>query len=196
MDEKMKSLKSLMIALGLVFTLPVLAQMRDAPAPVGEATVTTVTATVEDIDLAKRLITLKGPKGDKITTEVGPSVENLDRVKVGDEVVVKYYLAVMVAAQRVSDDAKRGEEIIARGMATAADGGMPAGVAGREVKETVAILGTDKYKKAVAFRGADGKFREISMDAPHLEGRIDDFKEGEKYEVVYREAVAVYVEPK
>ncbi len=102
----------------------------------------------------------------------------------------------MVSAKRVSDDAKRGEEIIASGVATADDGGLPAGVAGREVKETVEILGTDKYKKAIAFRGADGKFREISMDAPHLAGRLEQFKEGEKYEVVYREALAVFVEPK
>ena len=51
-------------------------------------------------------------------------------------------------------------------------------VAGREVKETVEILGTDKYKKAIAFRGADGKFREISMDAPHLEGRLERFQRG------------------
>ena len=192
----MKSIKSLIIALGFLLTLPVFAQMQPAPAPVGEATVQELTATVEDIDLAKRMVTLKGPEGTKVTTQVGPEVKNLDQVKVGDEVKVQYYLAVMVSAKRVSDDAKRREEIIASGVATAADGGLPAGVAGREVKETVEILGTDKYKKAIAFRGADGKYREISMDAPHLEGRLEQFKEGEKYEVVYREALAVFVEPK
>lgn len=192
----MKSLKPLMISMGFLLALPVFAQMEPAPAPVGEATVRELTATIEDVDLANRMITLKGPEGNKVTTEVGPEVENLDQVKVGDEVVIQYYLAVMVSAKRVSDDAKRGEEIIASGVATAVDGGLPAGVAGREVKETVEILGTDKFKKAIAFRGADGKFREISMDAPHLEGRIEDFKEGEKYEVVYKEALAVFVEPK
>ena len=192
----MKSLKPLMMSMGVLLALPVFAQMETAPAPVGEATVTELTATVEDINHANRMITLKGPEGQKVTTQVGPKVENLDQVKVGDEVKVQYYRAVMVSAKRVGDDAKRGEEILARGVATAPAGGMPAGVAGREVKETVEILGTDKYKKAIAFRGADGKFREISMDAPHLEGRIDDFKEGEKYEVVYREALAVFVVPK
>jgi hypothetical protein len=170
--------------------------MQDAPAPVGEATVTELTATITDIDLEKRMITLKGPEGKTVTTQVGPNVKNLDQVKVGDEVKLQYYLAVMVSAKRVSDDAKRGEEIIAGGVATAPAGEMPAVVAGREVIETVEILGSDKFKKAIAFRGADGKFREISMDAPHLEGRLDDFKEGEKYEVVYKEAVAVFVEPK
>jgi hypothetical protein len=191
----MMNMKSLMIALGFLMTLPAFAEMRPAPAPVGEATMTEVTATVEDIDHANRMVTLKGPSGGKVTTEVSPKVKNLDQVKVGDEVKVQYYMAVMSSAKRVSDDASRGEEILASGAAVAAEGGMPAGVAGREVRETVEILGTDKYKKAIAFRGADGKFREISMDAPHLVDRIEDFKEGEKYEVVYREAVAVFVEP-
>ena len=192
----MKSMKSLMISLGFFLTLPVFAQMEPAPAPVGEARVTELTATVEDLDLANRLITLKGSEGKKVTTQVGPKVKNLDKVKVGDEVKVQYYLAILVSAKRVGDDAKRGEQIIESGAVTSAPGQMPAGIAGREVKETVEILGTDKYKKSIAFRGADGKFREISMDAPHLEGRLEDFKEGEKYEVVYREALAVFVEPK
>jgi hypothetical protein len=158
--------------------------------------VTELTATIDDIDLAKRMITLKGPGGKKVTTEVSPDVKNLDRVKVGDEVKLQYYLAIMVSAKRVSDDAQRGEEIVASAAATAPAGELPAGVVGHEVRETVEILGTDKYKKAIAFRGADGKFREVSMDAPHLEDRLDEFHEGEKYEVVYREAVAVFVEPK
>jgi len=192
----MKSRNYLTVLLAFCITLPALAQMRPPPAPVGEATVTEVTAIVEDIDLAKRMVTLKGPSGNKVTTEVSPDVKNLDQVKVGDEVHVKYYFAVMVSAKKVGDDASRKEEVIKSGAAVAEAGDLPAGVAGREVKETIEILGTDPYKKAIAFRGADGKYREVSMDAPHLEGRLDDFKEGDKVEVVYREALAVYVAPK
>ena len=192
----LKNLKSLTVALGLAVTLPVFAEMVPAPAPVGEARVTEMTATVEDVDLANRMVTLKGPKGGMVTTEVDTKVKNLDQVKVGDELKVKYYLAVLVSAKVVGDDAKRSEEVTDSGVAVAAPGAMPAAIAGREVKETIKILGTDPYKKAIAFRGADGKFREISMDAPHLEGRLDDFKEGDMVEVVYREALAIYVEPK
>jgi len=52
-----------MIAMGFFLALPVFAHMHDAPAPVGEARVTELTATVEDVDVANRLITLKGPEG-------------------------------------------------------------------------------------------------------------------------------------
>ena len=136
----LKRLRSLTIAMGLVVTLPVFAEMVPAPAPVGEARVSEMTATVEDVDLANRMVTLKGPKGGMVTTEVDTKVKNLDQVKVGDELKVKYYLAVLVSAKIVGDDAKRSEEVIDSGVAVAAPGVMPAAIAGREVKETIKIL--------------------------------------------------------
>ena len=192
----MKKMQLLIASLGLVLAMPALAQMREAPAPVGQASVTELTATVEDLDVADRMITLKGPAGNSVTTEVSPDVKNLDQVKVGDEVHVQYYTAVMVRGQKVEGPAVRAEEVIAQGAAVAEEGSLPAGVVGREVKETVEILGVDPYKKAIAFRPKDGKYREVSMDAPHLEGRLEEFKKGDMVAVTYREALAIFVEPK
>jgi len=53
--------------------------------------VVTVTATVEAIDQATRMVTLKGPKGNTVTFKAGEEVRNLPQVKVGDQVVAKYY---------------------------------------------------------------------------------------------------------
>src|SRR5580765_6476780 len=50
----------------------------------------TVTAKVEAIDLEKRLVTVRGPKGNVVEIEAGPEVRNLPQVKVGDMVVVRY----------------------------------------------------------------------------------------------------------
>ena len=192
----MNRLKSLIVSFGFVIASPVLAQMQPPSAPVGEAQVIAVTATVEDLDLAKRLITVNGPSGKVVTSEVGPQVKNLDQVKAGDEVHVKYYRAVMQHAEKLDKDAKRGGTVTDSGAATAAVGEMPAGIAGREVKETVEVLLVDEYKKAVAFRGMDGRYREISVDAPHLEHWLKDLEKGDKVRVHYREALAIYVEPK
>ena len=192
----MNRLKSLILAFAFVIASPVLAQMQPPSAPVGEAQLIEVTATVEDLDLAKRLITVKGPSGKVVTSEVGPQVKNLDQVKAGDEVHVKYYRAVMQHAEKLDKDAKRGGTVTDSGAATAAVGEMPAGIAGREVKETVEVLLVDEYKKAVAFRGMDGRYREISVDAPHLEHWLKDLEKGDKVRVHYREALAIYVEPK
>ncbi len=49
-----------------------------------------VTATVEAIDQAKRLVTLKGPEGKSRTIKVDPRVKRLQDVKKGDQVVVRH----------------------------------------------------------------------------------------------------------
>ena len=192
----MSSLKSLFLSLGLVIALPIFAQMEPPPAPVGQAQLMEVTATVDAIDLDNRLITVKGPEGDVVTSQVDPEVQNLDKVQVGDKVHIKYYRAVMQKAEILGEDAKRGATVTDRATATAVVGEMPVGIAGREVEETVEILLVDPYKKAIAFRGTDGQYREISVDAPHLEHWLTDLKKGDKVKVVYREALAILVEPK
>lgn len=49
-----------------------------------------VTATVEKIDAKKRLAVVKGPEGNSVHIHVAPDVPNLENVKVGDHVVVKF----------------------------------------------------------------------------------------------------------
>ena len=192
----MKGLKSLIAALGFVTALPVFAEMAPPPAPVGQAQLIELTATVEDVDLENRLLTVKGPKGGKVTTEVGPEVKNLAQVKVGDEISVKYYRAMLTSAVKVGgEETERSAHVEDVAVATAALGEKPAGIAGREVTETIKILVVDPYKKAIAFRGMDGRYREVSMDAPHLEHYLDDFKEGDAVKVSYREALAITVDP-
>jgi hypothetical protein len=196
MEKTMKHLMSMIFSLGLVVALPVFAQMQPAPAPVGEGQLIEITATVEDLDLTNRLITVKGPQGRVVTSKVDPKVENLDQVKAGDKVMVKYYRAALQEAEKVDPNAPRGGSVTESAAATGTIEGKPAGIAGREVRETVEVLDVDPYKKAVAFRGMDGKFREVSVDAPHLAHWLDDLKKGDKVRVHYMEALAVMVEPK
>jgi hypothetical protein len=75
MEKTMKHLMSMIFSLGLVVALPVFAQMQPAPAPVGEGQLIEITATVEDLDLTNRLITVKGPQGRVVTSKVDPKVE-------------------------------------------------------------------------------------------------------------------------
>jgi len=51
----------------------------------------TETATVEAVDQATRVVTLKGSKGNVFDIKAGEEVRNLVQVKVGDQVKVKYY---------------------------------------------------------------------------------------------------------
>jgi hypothetical protein len=66
---------------GAVFAQPGTGKMVEA---MGGGDVTAVTAQVQAVDLAKRIVTLKGPEGNVFDVKVGDEVRNLPQVKVGD----------------------------------------------------------------------------------------------------------------
>lgn len=192
----MKNLRSLTLTLALVAALPAFAQMQPPPAPVGETQLIEVMATVKDVDAANRLLTITGPQGREVLIKAGPEVENLDMVKVGDMVDIAYYRAALQAAEKLDPDAKRmGTETDGEKLVGTIDG-LPAAMAARTVRETVEILGVDKFKKAIAFRDRTGRFREVSVDEPRLAHWLDDLQEGDKVAVAYSESLAIRIEPK
>lgn len=65
----------------------------------GAAETYTLKATVEAIDYAARLITLRGPDGGVTTTRVGESVQRLDEIRQGDEIVVQYTRAFAISVR-------------------------------------------------------------------------------------------------
>ncbi len=121
-------------------------------------------------------------------------MKNLDQVKKGDQVLVKYYqsMAVDVAAPGTEGAAPAGTTR----RVTAEPGMTPAGAVGRQMHKTVKVLSVDPYKKAISFRDADGRWREVSMDRPELEHYLKEIKDGDTVEVTYTEALAVSVEPR
>jgi Cu/Ag efflux protein CusF len=56
-----------------------------------------ITANVEAIDYQNRTITLKGPQGNVKTLRVDSSVKKFDQIKQGDQVVVNYTEALLIA---------------------------------------------------------------------------------------------------
>lgn len=72
----------------------------DLPAKL-EATQTTVTTTIQAIDKQNQTVTLKGPEGNSVVVKARHP-ENLEKVKVGDKVVITYTEALAVSVEKVS----------------------------------------------------------------------------------------------
>jgi hypothetical protein len=71
--------------------------------PSGVAVATeVVTATVVKINAKKRQVTLQGPSGESFTIDVAPDVENLNNVKKGDKVLVKYTRTLAIDVRKPS----------------------------------------------------------------------------------------------
>ena len=153
-----------------------------------ERTVTT-TATVQAIDLDKRVVTLKGPKGNEFDVTVGKEARNLPQVKVGDEVTVKYYEALSAKVY------KKGEapqvEGATEGLARTKPGEKPGGVAGRQMTVTATVEAIDMKKPTVTLKGSEGKLLTVKIkDRKNLE----NVKVGDEVVLTYTEALAISVE--
>jgi len=153
------------------------------------------TATVEAVDMAKRLVTLKGPEGRLVTIKAGEEVKNLPQVKVGDKVNIKYYQGTALNIHKPGEEQPDLGTTVTGGMSSAPLGAKPAGKAEAVVTTTVEIAEVDPYKKTISFRSPDKGYRTVSVKDSHLEHYLKELKAGDVVEVVSTESMAIAVEP-
>jgi Cu/Ag efflux protein CusF len=151
--------------------------------------VSTVTAEVEKIDLKKRLVTLRGPDGKKVTVHVGEEARNLAQVKKGDRVKVAYYESVAYQVRKPGE-ATPGVSVAASA-ARAQPGAQPGGIAGSVTTVTSTIQAIDPRKPSVTLQGPDGDLVTIKVRDPK---KLENVKVGDLVEISYSEAVAISVD--
>ncbi len=147
-----------------------------------------LTATVEKIDLANRVVTLKGPKGEVRDIKIGPEARNLDQVKPGDVVTVKYLQSI--AAEVIKPGAATGageSSTIVRSK----PGELPGGAAARQATVTANVTAIDKKKGTITLKGPEGKTVEVKVLEPK---NLDKVKVGDDLMITYTEALAISVE--
>ncbi|HET7525097.1 MAG TPA: hypothetical protein VFK10_04070 [Burkholderiaceae bacterium] len=162
-----------------------------ASAP-GKATIAQavkLTATVEAIDVAKREITLKGPRGNVVAMSVDPEVRNLDKVKVGDQVVVRYLESLSLTLKKDGKELRGATESTDGARAPA--GARPGAVAARQVEVTADVIAVDPKTQTVTLKGPQ---RTVDLKVPDP-GQFKLVKVGDQVQAVYTEALALGVEP-
>jgi hypothetical protein len=160
-----------------------------APGKAAAVRTSKIVATVEAVDVQKRQIDLKGPKGNVATLAVGPEVRNLAQVKVGDQVGVTYVEALSLELK------KDGKELRSRTDTTAAvkaaPGEKPAAAVGEQIKVIADVAGVDTKTQIVTLRGPK-RIVELYVADPE---QIKLIKIGDQVEATYTQALAVAVEP-
>jgi hypothetical protein len=171
-------------------TRNVVSAQRDTAATVN---ISTVTATVEAIDLESRIVGLVGAEGNALIVQVGDEVRNLDQVKVGDKVRVEYFEGLV--AELLPPGSDKREVGLTEAMVRAAPGERPAGGVGEAVSARVVIEFVDPVRNVVHFTGPKGKKRIIRVEKPEFRAMLRTLKPGDVVSLTYFEAVAVKVEP-
>lgn len=146
-------------AVALALTAPLAARAEPPAAPSSElpaaavAGVTTVTATVDAVNLDTREITLKNENDNLVKLTVGEEARNLPQLKVGDVVTFEYYELLAVALEPTTSVIR--ERVEREEVGRAPLGAKPAG----QVEKTVDVIGTvsaiDAKGRAVTLRGPE-----------------------------------------
>jgi hypothetical protein len=153
---------------------------------VGEAV--TITAKVEAVDLANRMVTLRGPMGRSVTLKVDDRVKNLAQVKVGDELVINYLESVSLELK--SGSTGRMDTTSSTGPMTAPLGSKP-GVAAASQRTMVAnVEQVDKARNVVLLQGPQGRYAEVKVRDPAV---MQSVKVGDSVQATYTEAVLIEV---
>jgi hypothetical protein len=161
-----------------------------APAPIGGAIVDVVkiTATVEKVDYATRMVTLKGPKGNTLTFKASDAVKNLDQVKVGDKVNAQYLESVAVFVRKSSEPPMAGE-VDAVGVAP--KGAKPGVVMVQTDQVTAKVKAVDVKKRTLTLTGPEGQTKTFKVD-PSVK-RLNEIKKGDEIVLRVTQALAIEV---
>ena len=182
----MKRTLGILAVVAAALVLPARAQQPQVVGAKGAADVTTITAKIEAIDLANRVVTIKGPLGRTVALEVDDRVKNLPQVKVGDEIVLKYTEAVLVAV--VKGGGGRSETTTAP-PARAPAGAKPGTAVARQTKIVARVDQVDPHGLVVLER-PNSRYVEVRVRAPSV---LKELKVGDNVEVTYTEALVVDV---
>ena len=160
-----------------------------APGKVAVADVKRISASVEAIDAANRVLTLKGPRGNVFDLAAGPEVKNFDQIRVGDYLVVRYVQALTMelkkggAGIRSRTEGERG--------AAAQPGERPAAGAARRVTVVADVTAVNRKQQTVTLRGPK-RTVELKVRDPE---QFKLIKVGDQVEATYTEAAAISIEP-
>lgn len=160
------------------------------PATVGGA-VSTVTATVVEIDYDTRHAVLKMPNGRMQAVAVGPEAYNFDQVKVGDLVDMAYSQSLAIMLEK--DSGGQAGVTTSSGMERAPKGQKPEGVVYNTTDVRAKVVGIDYKTRTVDLSGPDGNVFPVVVDdgVPNFE----NVKVGDIVVARYIEAMAISVRP-
>jgi Cu/Ag efflux protein CusF len=179
----------------LALSIPSLAQAPAAPAKkptVSRSHTKTVRATVEAVDQATRMVTLKDEDGSTSTFQVGPQVRNLAQVKVGDEVIAQYQEALAVFVSKPGEAAPLPPPTTSEATSRAELGEKPSAAVVKGTTITATVEAVDVATSHVTLKGPKGNTVTMQVKDPkYLEG----VKPGDQVTAEYTQALAVAVQP-
>lgn len=174
---------------GLLLTLGSTPLLRaQAPKVVYESKPVTVTATVEAVDPATRMVTLKGPQGNSVDVKASEAVQSFNRLKVGDQVSATYFEAIAASISKPGSAAPSGGPVTN----TMRQDRKLGSETRRQQTIRVTIEAIDKAAPTVTVKGPSGRSLTAHVEDAAL---LQNVKVGDSVDLTYYESLLVKVEP-
>jgi Cu/Ag efflux protein CusF len=173
------------VLVALVMLVSVLAALAQERTPLSVTEAVTVKATIEAIDKANRIVTLRGPKGNLVDVKAEEGVKRFDELKVGDVVSATYSESIAVHVRKPGEPEPEKERVIVR----------PQSRPGASVEEvrtmTVTVEEIDRSVPSVTIKDAQGRTRSYRVRDPK---RLEGVNVGDKVDIYYTVALLLKVD--
>jgi hypothetical protein len=206
MEMAMRSptqISGILFVVGLMMSPVVSFAQQEIESDAGEVV---LDATINAIDVENRLLTVAGPNGKIIAVKAAPEV--LARVKLNEQITIRYADEVAMALRTINDappanegDALEGEETAGMNMnapTVSEQTWVEAAPRGETELNTVEVTATvanvDYSSRVVTFNGPNGTTRNIKI-APNVQG-LDAIQAGDRVVMLLTRAVAIDVRPR
>ena len=184
----------LLATAGLVMASAAIAQAPAKMVPLA-AEVAVLTATVDSVDVKKRIVVLKDANGNLAQMNVSKQVNDLEKVKKGDVFVIEHAQAIAVGLTAAAKDAKPGVSGV-RSVTVAGKGSAkPFEEITDTVYATVKISTIDAKSRIVTFTMPNGEKQKVKVDQSVL--GLEKFKVGDDVMIEFVDDTALgFVTPK
>ncbi len=191
---KKSLLASLIASFGLLTAGSVSAQAPAKMLPLAAEAVV-LSATVDSVDVKKRIIVLRDPNGNLAQMNVAKQVNDLDKVKKGDLFVVEHAQAIAVGLVAAPKDAKPGVSGVRSVVISGKGSAKPFEEITDTVYATVKISTIDAKSRVVTFTLPSGEKQKVKVDQSVL--GLEKFKAGDDVMVEFVDDTAIgFVTPK
>jgi len=191
---KKSLLAALVASLGFVAASSVFAQAPAKMLPLA-AEVVVLTATVDSVDVKKRIVVLKDANGNLAQMNVSKQVNDLDKVKKGDIFVVEHAQAIAVGLTAAPKDAKPGVSGVRSVVIAGKGSAKPFEETTDTIYATVKISTIDAKTRVVTFTMPSGEKQKVKVDQSVL--GLEKFKVGDDVIVEFIDDTAIgFVTPK
>jgi len=185
---KKSLIAALITSLGLVAASSVFAQVPAKMLPLA-AEVIVLTATVDSVDVKKRIVMLKDANGNLVQMNVSKQVNDLDKVKKGDLFVVEHAQAIAVGLTAVGKDAKPGVSGVRTVVVSGKGSAKPFEDTIDTIYATVKISTIDAKTRIVTFTMPSGEKQKVKVDQSVL--GLEKFKVGDDVMIEFVDETAI-----